>query len=179
MAFEDRFTEKAKSVFEEAQAVAAELGHVYIGSEHILFALAGTDGEKAVLSAGETKIPLFALTRASAPDAVPTVPAALLGREGLTLSFRLKNESAVSGGAVPMLFLRRHRGSAVPRVRELGDFARVSLAPGEEKEVRLTLTPEVLAFLTRDMKKKIEPGLLELLLWEGNRMLLRTAVRVC
>jgi len=47
MAFEDRFTEKAKSVFEEAQAVAAELGHVYIGSEHILFALAGTDGGAA------------------------------------------------------------------------------------------------------------------------------------
>ena len=47
MAFEDRFTESARSVFEAAQAAAADLGHTYIGSEHILYGLAGTEGGAA------------------------------------------------------------------------------------------------------------------------------------
>ena len=47
MAFEDRFTESARSVFEAAQAAAADLGHSYIGSEHILYGLAGTEGGAA------------------------------------------------------------------------------------------------------------------------------------
>jgi hypothetical protein len=35
MRFEDRFTERAKSVLDLAQAAATELGHGYDGSEHI------------------------------------------------------------------------------------------------------------------------------------------------
>lgn len=44
MRFEDRFTEKAKNVLNTAQASAAELGHAYVGSEHILLALSMEDG---------------------------------------------------------------------------------------------------------------------------------------
>ncbi len=40
MRYEDRFTEKAKSVIRAAQAAASELGHGYVGSEHFLLALA-------------------------------------------------------------------------------------------------------------------------------------------
>ena len=40
MRFEDRFTENAKNVLNRAQENAAEMGHVYVGSEHILLALA-------------------------------------------------------------------------------------------------------------------------------------------
>ena len=44
MRFEDRFTERARNVFELAQAAASELGHSYVGSEHLLFGLAREDG---------------------------------------------------------------------------------------------------------------------------------------
>ncbi|NLA86566.1 MAG: ATP-dependent Clp protease ATP-binding subunit, partial [Clostridiales bacterium] len=44
MRFEDRFTERAKSVLDLAQAAAAELGHGYVGSEHILLGLAREGG---------------------------------------------------------------------------------------------------------------------------------------
>ena len=44
MRFEDRFTERAKSAFELAQAAASELGHGYVGSEHILLGLSREGG---------------------------------------------------------------------------------------------------------------------------------------
>jgi ATP-dependent Clp protease ATP-binding subunit ClpC len=44
MRFEDRFTERAKSVLDLAHGAAAELGHSYVGSEHILLGLAREGG---------------------------------------------------------------------------------------------------------------------------------------
>jgi len=44
MRFEDRFTERAKNAFELAQAAASELGHAFVGSEHILLGLAREGG---------------------------------------------------------------------------------------------------------------------------------------
>ncbi len=44
MRFEDRFTERAKNVLDLAQSAAAELGHSYVGSEHILLGLAREGG---------------------------------------------------------------------------------------------------------------------------------------
>ncbi|MCL2045586.1 MAG: ATP-dependent Clp protease ATP-binding subunit [Oscillospiraceae bacterium] len=44
MKFEDRFTERVKTVFELAQAAATEFGHNYIGSEHILLGLSREGG---------------------------------------------------------------------------------------------------------------------------------------
>ena len=37
--FDSRFTQKAKEALEKAQRCAAELGHKYIGSEHLLLGL--------------------------------------------------------------------------------------------------------------------------------------------
>ena len=42
--FEDRFTERAKHAFELAQTAAVELGHNYVGSEHILLGLSREGG---------------------------------------------------------------------------------------------------------------------------------------
>ncbi len=44
MRYEDRFTERAKSVLDLAQNAASELGHSYVGSEHILLGLAREGG---------------------------------------------------------------------------------------------------------------------------------------
>lgn len=47
MRYEDRFTERAKHVFELAHESAAELGHGYVGSEHILLGIAADGGGTA------------------------------------------------------------------------------------------------------------------------------------
>ena len=44
MGIDDRFTERAKRVFSMAQQTASELGHGYVGSEHILLSLARETG---------------------------------------------------------------------------------------------------------------------------------------
>jgi ATP-dependent Clp protease ATP-binding subunit ClpC len=44
MRFEDRFTERAKNVLDLAHSAASELGHGYVGSEHILLALSRESG---------------------------------------------------------------------------------------------------------------------------------------
>lgn len=44
MRFEERFTERAKNVLDLAHAGAAELGHGYVGSEHVLLGLAREGG---------------------------------------------------------------------------------------------------------------------------------------
>jgi len=43
-------------------------------------------------------------------------------------------------------------------VRELKDFQRVPLAPGETKRVTFQLSPSQLAFHGRDMQPVVEPG---------------------
>ena len=44
MRFDDRFTERAKNAFELAQTAAIELGHDYVGSEHLLLGLSREGG---------------------------------------------------------------------------------------------------------------------------------------
>ena len=44
MRFEDRFTERARNALDLAQAAASELGHNYVGSEHILLGLSREGG---------------------------------------------------------------------------------------------------------------------------------------
>ena len=43
-------------------------------------------------------------------------------------------------------------------VKELKDFARISLEPGETKTVEFTVTPDKLRFLDKDLKPVVEPG---------------------
>ena len=40
MNMNDRFTERAKTAIEKAQEAAEELGHSYVGSEHLLLGIA-------------------------------------------------------------------------------------------------------------------------------------------
>ncbi|MCL2227512.1 MAG: ATP-dependent Clp protease ATP-binding subunit [Oscillospiraceae bacterium] len=60
MRFDDRFTERTKKTFELAHAAASELGHEYVGSEHILLGLSREGGgvaAKVLREAGlETRI---------------------------------------------------------------------------------------------------------------------------
>lgn len=43
----DRFTQKARTALNRAMSCARELGHTYIGSEHLLLGLAGESGSIA------------------------------------------------------------------------------------------------------------------------------------
>ncbi len=127
------------------------------------------DGVRVTVG-GETIIPGTPREPALLPDSVR--------EEGITLAFRMENRGHAAGSAVPMLFVRRHSGSVIPRLRELKDFTRVLLEPDESEDVTLRLTPERLACLSRDCRCRIEPGVLELMLWEGDAMRWHGSVRI-
>jgi beta-glucosidase len=68
------------------------------------------------------------------------------------------NAGGCAGDEVVQLFLRDDYSSVTTFEKVLRGFARATLAPGETKTVRFTLTPEHLALYDREGKWTVEPG---------------------
>ncbi len=82
-----------------------------------------------------------------------------LGRDDvLRVSFELKNTGKYEGTEVAQLYVQDKIGSVVRPVKELKRFERVTLAPGESKNVTFVLPVHELAFWNIDMKYMVEPG---------------------
>lgn len=62
------------------------------------------------------------------------------------------------GSEVVQLYIRDDISTVTRPVKELKDFVRVSLKPGESRTVEFDITPEKLAFFDRNMKYSVEPG---------------------
>ncbi len=79
---------------------------------------------------------------------------------GKTLTVRavVRNEGAVEAEEVVQLYVRDLVGQVTRPVRELKDFRRVRLAPGEKRSVAFELSTQDLAFYGRDMQPVTEPG---------------------
>ncbi|HEY6809039.1 MAG TPA: glycoside hydrolase family 3 C-terminal domain-containing protein, partial [Gemmatimonadales bacterium] len=71
---------------------------------------------------------------------------------------RVKNTGTRPGDEVVQLYLHRLLASVARPVLELRGFARVRLAPGEEREVAFTVRPSDLRYLDRDRHWVVEPG---------------------
>jgi beta-glucosidase len=76
----------------------------------------------------------------------------------LTVRVRLTNSGQRRGTEVVQLYVHDMVASVSPPVRLLKGFQRVTLAPGESREVAFALTPEDLAFHRADMRLGTEPG---------------------
>ena len=92
----------------------------------------------------------------------------------------VKNTGKMAGDEIVQLYIRDRFSSVTRPVKELKDFARISLAPGETRTVGFTVTPDKLMFLDKDLKPVVEPG--EFILMVGSssddRDLLKTSIRV-
>ncbi|UXF72850.1 glycoside hydrolase family 3 C-terminal domain-containing protein [Stenotrophomonas maltophilia] len=90
---------------------------------------------------------------------VPQLSAAQLGWDDtLTITTTLTNSGDVAGEEVVQLYIHDRVASRVRPVRELKDFRKVTLQPGESTDVVFTLTREQLAFTGRDGVLRAEPG---------------------
>ncbi|MFI5347504.1 MAG: glycoside hydrolase family 3 N-terminal domain-containing protein [Elusimicrobiota bacterium] len=76
----------------------------------------------------------------------------------LAVSTTLENVGTRPGDEVVQLYIHRTSGSVTRPVRELKGFNRVSLKPGDKKDVTFDLTPKELGFYGADMKWAVEPG---------------------
>lgn len=73
-------------------------------------------------------------------------------------SVRVKNTGSMEGKEAVQLYIQDVMGSVSRPVRQLKGFQKISLAPGEEKEVRFEIREEMLRFWTIDMEYRSEPG---------------------
>ncbi|MEW6194888.1 MAG: beta-glucosidase BglX [Bacteroidota bacterium] len=78
--------------------------------------------------------------------------------ESLKVTVNVKNTGKYEGKEVVQLYIRDLVGSVTRPVKELKDFAKISLKPGETKTVEFTITPEKLKFHDINMNYVVEPG---------------------
>ena len=93
----DRFTEKAKLVIEKAQSAAEEMGHSYVGTEHLLLGIAREGdgvGAKALLRSGFDEELITELVEKLVGRGVPGTPP-----QGLTPRAKRAIEQAMSDAA--------------------------------------------------------------------------------
>lgn len=76
----------------------------------------------------------------------------------VTVSCTVKNTGKRAGDEVVQLYLRDEVSSVTTYVKILRGFERITLQPGEEKEVTFTLRPQDLAIWDKNMKFQVEPG---------------------
>jgi beta-glucosidase len=80
-----------------------------------------------------------------------------------TVSLDLTNSGNRTGDEVPQLYIHPQVSSVAQPVMRLAGFERTTLAPGERKTVRFTVTPEMLSILNIDMQTVVEPGVYDLM----------------
>lgn len=78
--------------------------------------------------------------------------------EKVKVSFTLTNTGKVAGEEVAQLYIHDKFASVVRPVKELKDFAKVKLNPGESKTITFELTPAKLAFYQEKLGWITEPG---------------------
>jgi beta-glucosidase len=82
---------------------------------------------------------------------------------------QVTNTGSVAGTEVAQLYVRNTVASVEQPVRELEGFARVTLAPGETKQVEFPLGFNELSFYDVDLKRTVEPTRYEV--WVGGSSL--------
>lgn len=76
----------------------------------------------------------------------------------ITVSVTVKNEGDRFGEDVVQLYIRDMVGSAVRPIKELKNYKKIALAPGEETTVEFAITEEMLRFWRADMTFGSESG---------------------
>ena len=79
------------------------------------------------------------------------------------------NTGNYSGDEVVQMYIRDLYSSVTRPVKELKDFKRVTLKPGEKKTVELEITPEKLSFYDINMNYVVEPGEFEIMIGNSSR----------
>lgn len=96
-----------------------------------------------------------------------------------TITFNITNTGKRHGDEVVQLYVRDKYSSVIAYDSVLRGFERVSLNPGETKQVTFELTPEDLQLLDRNMQWTVEPGEFEFMIGASSKDIkLRKTVKV-
>jgi beta-glucosidase len=89
--------------------------------------------------------------------------------DSVKVTATVKNTGTVKGDEVIQLYIRDKVSSVTRPVKELKDFKRVTLEPGEEKTITFSITPEKLSFYDINMAWTTEPGEFDVMVGNSSR----------
>ncbi|MES2062351.1 MAG: glycoside hydrolase family 3 N-terminal domain-containing protein [Bacteroidota bacterium] len=84
--------------------------------------------------------------------------------ESLNVSFDLKNTGNTAGEEIAQLYIRDMVAQPLRPVKELKDFKKVMLAPGETKRITFTINKEKLQFYNDNLQLITQPGEFKLMI---------------
>nr|AIA99571.1 hypothetical protein [uncultured bacterium contig00010(2014)] len=79
------------------------------------------------------------------------------------VSVTVRNTGSREGTEIVQLYIRDLYSSVTRPVKELKDFARVTLKAGESQQISFTVTANKLAFLDKNLRTVVEPGEFEVM----------------
>jgi beta-glucosidase len=82
----------------------------------------------------------------------------------LSVSLDVTNTGETDGTETVQLYINDVISSVETPVKELKGFAKVFIKAGETKKITLTLTPEHLSLIDKEMKRIVEPGEFEIMI---------------
>ncbi len=77
---------------------------------------------------------------------------------GVTVRVPVTNTGDMAGDEVVQVYLRDDISSVTRPVKELAGFQRVTLQPGETRQVDIAIEPRSFMMWNRDMERVVEPG---------------------
>ena len=98
--------------------------------------------------------------------------------ENTTVTVDVTNTGRVPGDEVAEMYIRDEVSSVTRPIKELKDFTRIALAPGETKRVTFTVAPEKLQFYNRQMKRVVEPGKFQIMVGGNSEELISQTLDV-
>jgi beta-glucosidase len=93
----------------------------------------------------------------------------LKGEEMLTVTISVKNTGKFKGEEVVQMYISDPVASVSRAVKELIGFQKIMLAPGESKEVKFTVSTELLKFYNSNLEYNWEPGQFEVQIGGNSR----------
>jgi beta-glucosidase len=87
-----------------------------------------------------------------------SIPEHVVAGENLKVKVTVTNSGKVTGDEVVELYLTDEKASTPRPIRQLEGFKRITLKPGENKDVDFILEPRQFSFINNKDKRVIEPG---------------------
>lgn len=98
--------------------------------------------------------------------------------EETTVTVDITNTGKVRGDEIAQMYIRDEVSSVTRPVKELKDFARVSIEAGQTKTVTFKITPQKLSFYNREMKRVVEPGTFQIMVGGNSVDLMKETLEV-
>ena len=98
--------------------------------------------------------------------------------EGVTVRVSVSNTGARAGDEVVQVYLRDEVSTVTRPVMELAGFSRVTLQPGETRQVDIAIRPDSFAMWNREMQRVTEPGTFTIMSGPNSRDVQSVALEV-